>query len=209
MMKLYFSPGACSMAPHIVLHELGAQFQSEKVDLKEKKTSTGESYLGINPKGQVPALKTSEGKLLTENAVIMQYMADQYTEKNLLPKWGTWERYQANEWLNYVATEIHKGMGVLFAADRLVPSKEGNAEFRKNAVAALGKKFDHLSNHFKEHLFLLGDQFSAADAYLFTILNWHGWLKVDLTPWPALLGFMERVKARPAVQATMKAEGLI
>jgi len=207
-MKLYFSPGACSMAPHIVLEEMGIKYETEKVDLKTRKTAGGEDFTKVNPKSQVPTLKTNDGQILTEGAVIMQYVADQQPEKHLLPKWGTFERYRANEWLNYVATEIHKTMGSLFAADRMVPNKEANTQFRANVVEGLNKKFDYLNTHLGKNQFILGSQFSAADAYLFTILSWHNHVKVDLAPFKNLLGFMERVGTRPAVQKVLKAEGL-
>jgi glutathione S-transferase len=208
-MKLYFSPGACSLAPHIVLEEAGAQFQLIKVDLKNKTLESGENFLKINPKGQVPTLQMQDGQILTENAIINQYIADQFPQKNLLPKAGTMERYRADEWLNYVATEIHKGMGILFAVDRLVQNETGKKEFRDNTVVGLGRKFDYLSEKIQNNQFLMGSQFTPADAYLFTVLNWHGWLKVEMTKWPALMGYMERVKSRPAVQKAMKNEGIL
>ena len=209
MMKLYFSPGACSLAQHIVLAEVGAQYETVMVNMKTKTLMSGEDYHKINPKSQVPALQTNDGQILTENAVILQYLAEQYPEKDLLPKYGSWERYHANEWLNYVATEIHKGMGLLFAVDRVITNKEGNEEMKKNWKAGLGKKFDYLSQHLQKQPFMLGSKFSVVDAYLFTILNWHGMLKVDLTPWPVLMGYLEKVKSRPAVQQAMKAEGIL
>ena len=208
-MKIYYSPAACSMATHIMLEEAGLKYQAIKVDLREKKTETGADFFKVNPKGQVPVLETDDGQILTEGAVLLQFVADQSPEKNLLPKLGTWERYKANEWLNYVATEIHKGMVSFFTIDSMVANKEGNAEFRTAATANLSKKLDFLSEHFKNNQFLLGNQFSAADSYLFTILNWHGWLKFDLTKWPAIMSYMERIKSRPSVQKVMKAEGLI
>lgn len=209
-MKLYFMPGACSLSPHIVLKEIGAQFEAVRVTNKDgKKTIENGDFSKVNPKGQVPTLQTDDGKILTEGAVIVQYIADKYPEKNLLPKWGTWERYKANEWLNFVASELHKNLGILFGLDRTVTNAEGNAQFREGMKQNLAKKFDFLSEHFKTNQFLMGHQFTAADAYLFTVLSWHGMVKVDLTPWPQLLGFMERMKSRPTVQAAMKAEGLI
>lgn len=206
-MELYFGVGACSLAPHILLREAGANFKTHKVDLRTKQTDSGD-FREINPKGQVPALKTDDGKVLTEVAVVLQYIADQNPDKNLLPKWGTWERYKANEWLNYVSSEIHKGMGLLFALDGILQTPESKLEFRKNYIAALGKRFDYLSNHLTQNQYLMGNQFSAPDTYLFTILNWHNFLKVDLTPWPNLMSYMERVKSRPSVQAAFQAEGL-
>lgn len=208
MMKLYFSPGACSLNPHIVLNEVGAPYEMERVDLKAKKTQKGEDFLKINPKGQVPTFQTEDGKILTEGAVIVQYIADKYPEKNMMPKWGTWERYKANEWLNYVATEIHKNMGTMFAVDRMITNKEGNEEFKNSMRDGLGKKFDYLSSHLSNNTFLMGSQFCAADAYLYTVLSWHAYLKLDMTKWPKLMGYMEQIQTRPAVRATLKAEGL-
>lgn len=208
-MELFFSTGACSLAPHILLNEVSGNYKLHKVDMATRKTDTGLEFASVNPKNQVPTLKLENGEILTENAVVLQHIADKYPEKNLLPKWGTWERTKANEWLNFVATEIHKGMGIFFALDRLMSNQEAKEEFRKNQTAALGKKFSYLSEHLSKNQFLLGNHFTAPDAYLFTILNWHGFLKIDLTPWPHLMGYMERVKSRPAVQAAMRKEGLI
>jgi glutathione S-transferase len=209
MMKLYFSPGACSLAPHILLTAVGAGYETNRIDMKTKTTANGEDFAQINPKSQVPVLITKEGKTLTENAVILGYIADQFPEKNLMPKQGTWERYQANEWLNFVATELHKGLGFLFHADRVLPEKTANEELKKNYKESLGRKFEVLSQHLKTQPFMLGQNFSAVDAYAFTILNWHGMLKIDLTKWPVLMGYMEKVKALPAVHSAMKAEGLL
>lgn len=208
-MKLYFSPGACSLSPHIALQEAGAQFQTEKVDLKTKKTATGADFLKINPKGQVPTFQVEEGKILTEGAVIVQYIADKFPEKNLLPKYGTWERVKANEWLNYIASDIHKTMGSLFAVDSMIPNKEGNEQFRMATKETMYRKFDYLATHLSTNQFLLGTQFSVVDAYLFTCMNWHKPLAMDLTKWPKLMGYMERVQTRPAVQTAMRAEGLL
>lgn len=202
-MKLYYSPGACSMASHIALEELGIKHDLVPVKLHPKDPD----YVKINPKGYVPALKLDDGDMLTENAVILQYLADQKPEAGLFPKPGTKERYHGMEMLNYVATEMHKGFGMLWATDALVP-KETSETFRNNVIGGLKKKFDFLTTKLEGRKFLLGDQFSICDAYLFTILNWTHILKVDMKPWPALMGYMERVAARPAVQAAMKAEHL-
>lgn len=209
MTKLYFSPGACSLSPHIALVESGIPFTLDKIDMKTRTTSTGKNFREINPKGQVPTIETQDGKVLTEGAAILQYIADQFPEKEFLPKAGTWDRAHANEVLNFIASDLHKGMGFLFSIDSLVTNKEGNEELRKNCVQNLGKKFDYLTSLLKNQPFLLGQKFSFVDAYAFTILNWHGWLKIDLTPWPTIMGYMEKVKSQPSVQKAMKAEGLI
>jgi glutathione S-transferase len=205
-MKLYYSPGACSFASHIILEETGLKYDIEKVDLKSHRLANGEDYSKVNPKNQVPALMTDDGQLLTEGAIIMQYICDQKPEKKLLPQWGTFERYRANEWLNYIATEIHKGLSALFAADRWVKDKTANEQFRIAIKEGLAKKFEYLDQHLQNNNFILGSQFSPADAYLFTVLNWHKFLQVDLSPFKNLLGFMERVHQRPAVQKALRAE---
>jgi glutathione S-transferase len=200
-MKLYYSPAACSLASHIVLSETGAKFTIEPVNLKTHHFKGGDFYK-TNPKGYVPALELDNGQLLTEGAVILQYIADQKPETNLMPKAGSMERYRAQEWLNYVATEIHKSFAPLWNPN--LPS-----EYRTIVLEGLAKKFDFLATHLKSHQFLMGAQFTSPDAYLFTVLNWAPMVKVDLTKWPELMGFIERVKQRPAVQATLKAEGLL
>ena len=200
-MKLFYSSGSCSMSPHIALLESGLKFELEKVDLATKKTPTGD-FNKVNPKGYVPALLLDNGQLLTEGAVIVQYIADQKPEMNLLPKTGTFERYRAQEWLNFVATEVHKGFSPLFQKD--IPEVMG-----KTVRDKLTKRFDFLAEHFTKNNFLMGTQYSVADGYLFTVMSWSEYLKFDLTKWPVLLGFMERVKNRPATQTAMKTEGLL
>jgi len=198
-MKLYFSPFACSLASHIVMNELGMTFESVPVNLQTHHYKGGDFY-AVNPKGYVPALEMSNGEVLTEGSAILQYLADQKPETHLIPKAGTMERYRCQEWLNFIATEIHKGMGPLWKAD--LPE-----ESRNMIKTMLGKRFDYLTGALKSHDFLMGKQYTVADAYLFTILNWAPMLKIDLTKWPALMGFMERVKTRPAVAKTLQTEG--
>ena len=197
-MKLYFSPGACSLSPHIVLRELGIPFQSEAVDLKAKKTKSGADYRQINPKGQVPALEMDDGKILTEGAVIVQYLADRKPDAKLAPPAGSAERYRLQEWLTYIATEIHKGMGPIFNA-------KASDEWKQIVRENLSARFDFLSNALKGKDYLMGS-FSVADAYLYTILSWTGYAKMDLAKWPVLKAYVERVAARPAVRATLEAE---
>lgn len=204
-MKLFFSPGACSLAPHIVLNELGMKYEAVKVDLKTKKFSGGD-FMKQNPKGYVPALLLDNGELLTEGAVIMPYLADQKPEAKLMPKLGTWDRYKAMELLNFIATEIHKGWGPLWWADRAVKDKDAQAQLKNFAVENLSKKFDYLTDLLKGNNFLLGSQFTVADAYLFTILGWAKWTNIDLSKWPALMGHHERVQTRPAVAKTLEFE---
>lgn len=209
MMHLYFAPGACSLAPHIALEALGLKHELHHVDMKTKMIKTGKNLMEINPKSQVPVLQTQDGTILTECAVILQYLADQVPDQKLLPPVGSLERYKAQEWLNYVAAELHKGLGFLFMANHLHKDNQASEELRNNWIQSLGKKFEYLSRKLSEQPFLLGSQFSAVDAYAFTILNWHQMLKIDLTKWPSLMGYMERVKSQPAVQRALKAEGLI
>jgi glutathione S-transferase len=200
-MKLYYSPGACSMSPHIVLREIGRKFELESVDLATKKTASGKDYTKINPKGYVPALELKPGEVLTEAAAIVQYLADKAKATKLLPKAGTMARYRAVEMLNYIAAEVHKSMGALFA-------KDISEDVRKTTMEKISKRLDHLDGILAKSKFLLGKSFSVADAYAFTILSWGPFLKVDMSPWKNIAAYMERVGKRPAVQAALKAEGL-
>lgn len=208
-MKLFIAPGACSMAPHILLEEVGASFETYKVDLRAKKLANGDDFLKINPKGQVPTLQTESGDILTECAVILQYISDQYPASNGLPAAGTWKRYQAQEWLNYISTEVHKTMGYFFAINRLYTDNTVADQVREATRLVTAQKFDYLSKHLDSHSFLMGNEFSAPDAYLFTVLNWHRFLGMDISKWPTLKNYMEKMAARPSCQKAMKAEGLV
>jgi glutathione S-transferase len=201
-MKLYYVPGACSLAPHIALREAGIQFDLDKVDPATKKTASGEDFMKANPKGYVPALRTHQGNVMTEASVLVQFVADQKPEANLAPKFGTTERYQMMEWLNFIATELHKGFGPLWNPNAPAETKEG----AKNALA---RRFDTLEAHFATRSYIMGDQFTVADAYLFTVMNWANYHKLDLSKWPHLGKFMGRVASRPKVQEALKAEGLL
>lgn len=205
-MKLYFSPGACSLAPHIVIRELGHQVQLEKVDLRTKAFSGGDLRT-INPKGYVPVLETEDGQVLTEGPAIMQYLADQ-RETGVVPKAGTPERYRQIEWLNYVSTEIHKTFALLFGAAGLVQDPNAQEQLKSNAKENLAKKFEFLNEQLKDKNFLMGSVFTAADAYLFTTLRWSGHFGIDLKMWPNLSEYFIRVGARPKVIEAMEAEGL-
>lgn len=198
-MKLYYSPNACSLSAHIVLRECDNTFEMESVDLKNKKTGSGSDYLKINPKGYVPALELDNGNILTEASVIIQYLADASPQFKLAPAIGTFERYRLQEWLNFIATEIHKGLGVFFIPN--LPE-----EFKKIAMGNIHRKFDYLENHLSKHSTLLDDTFTVADAYLFTVLRWTHYFKIDLTPWPSLPKYMGTIAQRHAVQAALKAE---
>lgn len=201
-MKLYFSPGACSLTPHIVLLEAGLDFSTEKVDLRDKQTAGGADYRLVNPKGAVPALLLKDGEVLTEVAAIVQFLADLVPEKQLAPLPGSFERYRLVEWLNYIGTEVHKGFGPLF-------NRAGTPEMRDMAISALTLRFGHLARSLEGRDYLMGERFTAADAYLFTILNWCGFTGIDLAPWPVLGAFQARVAARPAVQQALRDEGLL
>lgn len=200
-MKLYYSPGACSLSPHIALLEAALPFTLEKTDLKTKRTAGGADYLGINSKGAVPALQLDDGRVLTEGPAVVQYIADQRPEAGLAPRWGTFERYQLMEMLNYITSELHKGFATLFAPG-------SSAELKTAAMENLGKKFDWLSRRIAQGKYVMGDRFTVADAYLFTVLRWTGYVKMDLGKWPPLVDYLELVGRRPKVQEALRAEGL-
>ena len=201
-MKLYYAPGACSMAPHIVAHEAGLAIELVKVDIPNKKTADGGDFWKINPKGYVPALMLDDGQVLTEAGVICQYLADQKPESGLVPPLGTIERYHLMEAINFAATEVHKQIGALF-------NPELNDEMKKVQINTIGRRFKSLEKMLEGKQYIMGDKFSVADAYLFTVLNWTGFHHIDVSPWPNIKAFMARVGARPKVLETMKAEGLI
>jgi glutathione S-transferase len=201
-MKLYYSKGACSLSPHIVLLEAGLPFSLEKIDFATKKTAEGADYLTINSKGAVPALQLDDGKVLTEGAAIVQYLADQKPESGLAPRAGTFERYQLMEILNYIASEVHKGFSPLF-------NPKISADWKASAVANLEKKLDWLSGFLANKTYLTGSTFTVADAYLFTVLNWAPGRGIDLAKWPVLGAYQSRVSQRPKVQQALKDEGLL
>lgn len=202
-MKLYYSPGACSLASHIVLSESGLAYETESVDLRSSphKTTSGQCLTEISSKGYVPVLQLSDGTVLTEGAAILQYIADQVPEKKLVPENGSIDRYHLQGWLNFIATEIHKGFGPLWYPG-------SSQEVKNMAIERLNKRFSLLEQQLGSQDYLMGS-FSVADAYLFTCLNWTGHLKVSLDSWPLLQAYQQRVAARPHVQQAMKEEGLI
>lgn len=201
-MKLYYSPAACSLSPHIVLRELDLPFSLVKVDLKTKKTEDGRDFLQINGKGYVPVLELDDGQRLTEGPAIVQYLADRKPEAGLAPPNGTMQRYRLQEWLNFITSEIHKQFSPLF--DPTVTD-----ELKQRSRTRLAGRFDWASGELAGRDHLMGPQFTVADAYLFTVLNWCQWTGIDLARWPVLRDFVARVAARPAVAQAMKAEGLI
>ncbi|PLV55131.1 glutathione transferase GstA [Erwinia sp. B116] len=200
-MKLFCKPGACSLSPHIILRETGLDFSLVNVDLQTKKTEQGEDYLQINPKGQVPALLLNDGSLLTEGVAIVQYLADLKSDRQLLAPAGSLTRYHTLEWLNYIATELHKGFSPLFRPT--TPE-----EYKTLSRQQLLQKFSYVNNELNEKQWLMGLRFTVADAYLFTVTRWAQAVKLDLSGLDALNGWFERVAARPAVMAALKAEGL-
>jgi glutathione S-transferase len=200
-MKLYFSPGACSMSPHIVLHESGLPFQAVRASTKTHKLDDGTDYYTINPKGYVPLLELDDGQRLSEGPAIVQYVADRVPDSKLAPPAGTMERYRLIEWLNFVSTELHKQFSPLF--NPAMP-EEAKALFRSR----LDGRYKWLNEQLEGRQFLLGDTFTVADAYLFTCTSWCQYVGVDLAPYGNVRAYLARVGARPSVQAVLKAEGL-
>ncbi|MDI9776784.1 glutathione transferase GstA [Pseudomonas putida] len=201
-MKLFYSPGACSLSPHIVLNELDLPYTVEKVDLKTHTTASGADFYTLNAKGYVPALQLDNGEVLTEGPAIIQYLAEHKPQANLLPPAGTLERARVQEWLNFIGTELHKTLAALF-------NPSISPEAKSKTIETFGKRLGFVDKALQGKDYLTGNAFSVADAYLFTIVNWAPMLKIDLSPWPTVVQFQKRVASRPAVQKTLKAEGLI
>ncbi len=201
-MKLYYSPGACSLSPHIVARELGIDLELEKTDTKTKRTASGADFLTINPKGYVPTIELDDGEVLTEGPALVQYLADRKPEAGLVPPTGTMERYRMQEMLGYINSELHKSYSLLF-------SDATPQETRTERHAYLRKRYALLDERLADQPYLFGDRFTVADAYLFVVTNWANYVKLDLSGFPNLLAFQQRVAARPAVAAAMKAEGLV
>lgn len=201
-MKLYFSPGASSLAPHIALREAGLPFELERVSLKTKKTASDRDFLRVNAKGCVPTLQFEDGTVLTEGPAILLWIGDQVPEKRLTPGAGTMERYHLIEWLIFIATELHKHFHPLF--DPSAPEAT-----KTNSRERLDRRLDYLNKTLGDAPFLIGEHFTVADAYLFTVLGWSKYVEVDLARWPKLAAYVARVSARPKVLDTLKAEGLL
>jgi glutathione S-transferase len=200
-MKLYYAPGACSLSPHIVSREAGIPVELKKTNVKEKVVDGGGDYWQVNGKGYVPALELDNGQLLTEGPAIVQYLADQKPESGLAPKAGSIERYKVQEWLNFITSEIHKGFSPLFRPT--TPE-----EYKKITKDNLANRFNWLDKQLAGKDYLMGKQFTVADAYLFTVLRWTTPTQIDLSKWPNLTAYLARVGARPKVQEALKAEGL-
>lgn len=200
-MKLYFSPGACSLAPHIAASELGMKLDLEQVDIREKKTKAGKDYWSINPKGQVPMLELDNGERLTEVPVILQYMSDQKPDAGLAPAARTPDHYRMLEWLNFVTSEMHKTYGPMFRPT--TPE-----EFKKLSREAIGRKLEWLDAKLAGKQYLMGDKFTLADIYMFAVLRWSPLVGIDLGKWPNITAYANRVAARPKTAQALQAEGL-
>ncbi|MGK2914830.1 MAG: glutathione transferase GstA [Porticoccaceae bacterium] len=198
-MKLFYSPGACSLSPHIALREAGLTFDLVKVDLKTKTLADGGDFNMVNPKGYVPVLQLDDGQYLAEGPAIVQYIADQKPESGLAPKAGTLARYRLQEWLTFINSELHKGFSTLFNA--AMPD-----EAKALAREALSRRLGYVAEQLKGKSFLMGDQFTVADGYLYTVLGWCGFVGLPLDGWPVLVDYSSRVKARPSVQEALAAE---
>jgi glutathione S-transferase len=201
-MKLYYSPGACSLSPHIALCESGLPYDLVKVDLKAKKLENGDDYLTVNPKGQVPALALDSGELVTEGPVIVQRIADQAVAKNLAPARDSTERYKLQEWLNFITGELHKNFSPLF--NPAIPDEVKN--FFKDRIMG---KFRYIDSQLAGHDHLMGKQFTVADGYLYTMLRWADGNKLDLSGLKNLMAYKDRIAARPKVQEALTKEGLL
>jgi glutathione S-transferase len=201
-MKLYYAPGACSLSPHIVAREAGIAIELEKVDLGQHKTAKGEDFLTVNPKGYVPALRLDDGSVLTEGPAIVQYLADQKPASKLAPAAGTIDRYRLQEWLTFIGPELHKNFGPLF-------NKATPDAVKEAAKTNIAKRLGYLNEQLAKRQFLLGDTFTAADAYAFTIINWTNFVGIDLKAYPNVAAYSARIAARPKVQEALRAEGLM
>jgi glutathione S-transferase len=201
-MKLYYAPGACSLASHIALEEAGLPFEIDKLNSTTKKTESGEDFMQINPKGYVPAIRLDDGSILTEGAVILQYIADQNPGSGLAPKPGSMERYRLQEWLTFIGTEVHKTFSPLF-------SKAVSEEVKNSAFNLLTKRLSYVETQLTNKPYLMGDAFTVADAYLFVVLSWSSHVSFDLGSFARIREYMARIAARSSVQAAMLEEGLI
>ena len=201
-MKLYYSPGACSLSPHILMREAGIPVQLVKVDMQTKKTEDGTDFKTINTKGYVPTLELPDGQRLTEGPAILQYLADQVPARGLAPANGTVERFRMQEWLNFIATELHKQFSPLFD-----PACEGTLRARQ--TEKIGNRFDWITKQLGSREYLMGSTFTAPDAYFFVMLAWCRGVGIDLAKWPVLTAYKARLDQRPPVREALKAEGLL
>ena len=201
-MKLFYAPAACSLAPHIALREAGARFTLEKVDLQTKRTEANADFMDVNPKGYVPALQLESGEVLTEGTMIVQYIADLFPKSQLAPAAGTAGHYKHLEWLGFISCELHRNLGSMFNP-ALTP------ELKESLMAVVAKRLNWVATQLEGKSYLVGDRFTVADGYLFTILNWSNFVGLDLSPWKTLQEYIARIGSRPSVVAALKAEGLI
>jgi glutathione S-transferase len=202
IMKLYYSPRACSLSPHIVLRELGLPFQLERVDLKAKKTESGADFAEINPKGYVPVLELDDGRRLTEGPAVIQYLGDLKPDSRLVPPATAFERYQLQEWLNFIGTELHKRFSVFF-------NPNASEEWKETTRADISRRLAWVDSTLGTKTYLMGDVFTAADAYLYTVLRWAQPNRIELEPWPKLAAYYGAIDKRPRVREALKAEGLL
>lgn len=201
-MKLYFSKGACSLVVRICIHEIGLDSTFESVNLKTKKTESGSDFLDINPKGAVPTLELQNGDTLTENAVILQYLCDISNAIQLLPPLGNINRYKVLEWVNYISTELHKGIGALF-------NPSISQELKKDVfIPIIKNKLNYVNQHLQNHQYLIGDQFTLPDAYLFVMLKWTSYFNIDLNEWDNLSRYFKTLGQRNSIQLSLKEEGI-
>lgn len=201
-MKLYYGPGSCALASHIVLEESGLKYEAESVSLKDKKTASGADYNSINPKGYVPCVKLATGELLTENTALLAYLGELNPDSGLIPPPGTMENFRVREWLGFISSEVHKVVSPLFRPTTPEATIAAQREL-------LGRRLAFVEKAIAGRQFLTGDKFTVADSYLFVILSWFGRINVDFAPYPNLKAFHDRVKRRPAVVRAMTAEGLL
>jgi glutathione S-transferase len=201
-MKLFYAPGACSLSPHIALREAGARFTLERVDLQTKRTETNADFIGVNPKGYVPALQLESGQVMTEGTAIVQYIADIFPKSQLVPAAGTPEHYKLLEWLGFISFELQKNLSSMFNP-ALTPA------LKESVMALLAKRLNWLATELETKTYLVGNRFTVADGYLFTILNWSNFVSLDLSPWKPIQEYMARIGSRPSVVAALKEEGLI
>jgi glutathione S-transferase len=201
-MKLYYAPGVCSLSPHIVARELGIPVELKKVNTKDKTVEGGGDYWKVNGRGYVPALELDNGEILTEGPAIVQYLADQKPEAGLAPKWGTFERYRLQEWLNFLTSEVHKQFSPLFKPN--TPE-----DYKKIVKENIATRFDWLDKQLAGKDYLMDKQFTVADAYAFVLIGWSKFQGIDLARWPNIAAYHERVGARAKVQEALQAEGLL
>jgi glutathione S-transferase len=201
-MKLYYSPGACSLSPNIALREAGRSFELVRVDLKTHRTANGVDFYSINPKGYVPALELTDGETLTEGPAIVQYIADLVPDRHLAPPNGTFARYHLQEWLNFISAELHKQFSPLFAPDTPALSQE-------RLRGKIGDRLRYVSDVLFDRAYLMGETFTVADGYLFVMLRWCERFEIDLELWPNIVAYHQKLLERPAIQAALEAEGLL